>query len=107
MKWLFGAAVTLLAFTIKALNDDWSLEPEICPGSHMRVYLVALLCGQCPFIGGLAIGCIETRKNQSTGTLASVFVCYGVACAIWGWVEAFHLACDVTKNSVSAGGRVS
>ena len=98
---LLGGVVTLLAFTIKALVDDWHLEATVeCP-SHMRVYLVTLL------VSGFVVGCIfggkrgDDEEDDARAKLRNVvglFLSTGLS--IWGWVEALHLACSDTTDSV-------
>ena len=111
---LVTGVVTALAFTIKALVDDWHVEPDSCAGSHMRVYLVTLL------VVGTVVGCLFGRKRSlsfggsdddgddddeevraADRRRNAVRIATAVAFAVWGWVEAFANACDTVTGTVS------
>ena len=98
-----GGLVTVLAFTIKALTDDWHIEQDNnCDGSHMRVYLTTLLTV------GTAVGCVfnghRSREDEESARQRTVVgLATAIAFSVWGWVEAFHNACDTVTGTVRCG----
>ena len=92
-------AVSLLAFTIKALVDDWYIERDYCDASHMRAYLITILCAgvvlpcilTCLFGASLKGAMANTDAAKRANKRRNAFsVAVTVGFAIWGWVEAFH-----------------